>query len=182
MTLTNSLQKATFAGGCFWCTEAIFKNIKGVTKVVSGYSGGNVESPSYQEVSGQSTGHAEAIQITFDPSFVSYEDLVYIFFRTHDPTTLNRQGNDAGPQYRSIIFYHDEEQKVTATTLKERLEKEGLYTSSIVTEIVPFKNFYIAEDYHQNYYQKNKNNFYCKLVIDPKIQKLKKDFSEFLRK
>jgi len=175
----NNREVATFAGGCFWCSEAIFKNIKGVEKVVSGYSGGTMSTPSYEEVSIGNTGHAEAIQITFVPSVVSYKDLLYIFFKTHDPTTANKQGNDVGPQYRSMIFYHNEEQKRQAQDALKEAQKEQ--QSPVVTELAPYKGFYEAEGYHQDYYAKNPDKAYCKLVIDPKIQKLKKSFKEYLK-
>ena len=172
------MKKATFAGGCFWCTEAIFTNIKGVKKVEVGYSGGGKEIPSYEEVSTGKTGHAEAIQITFDPKLISYKELLHIFFATHDPTTKDRQGPDKGPQYRSVIFYRADMQKKQGE--EEKSKAQELHKSKIVTEIVPFTSFYKAEDYHQKYYSKNKNNFYCRLVIDPKIRKLQKDFKKYL--
>lgn len=159
-------ETTTFAGGCFWCTEAIFKRLKGVVSVVPGYSGGEKGTP----------GYAESIQITFDPTIIPYKKLLEIFWHLHDPTTLNRQGNDAGTQYRSAIFYHTEEQKKTSLEIKEKLEKEGIYKDPIVTEIIPFTNFYKAEDYHQQYYDKNSTAPYCKYVIDPKLQKLLKEF------
>lgn len=172
----NILKTATFAGGCFWCTEAIFKRIKGVASVTSGYTGGDSENPSYQDVSSGETGHAEGIQITFDPKIISYNKLLDVFWATHDPTTLNQQGADAGTQYRSAIFYHDGEQKKLAETSKKTLEDEQTYDKQIVTEIVPFTQFYPAEDYHKNYYDSNRQYPYCCLVIDPKIQKLMKNF------
>ncbi len=173
------MKKATFAGGCFWCTEAIFQNIKGVSEVISGYSGGEVQEPNYNQVSEGATGHAEAIQLTFDPKVVSYKDLLYIFFKMHDPTTKDKQGADEGSQYRSVVFYHDSGQKEEAQKAIEEFKKE--YPSPIVTEVVPFNNFYIAESYHQDYYNNNKNAMYCKLVIDPKIEKLKKNFGKYLK-
>lgn len=173
------MEKATFAGGCFWCTEAIFQNIKGVSDVTSGYSGGEVENPSYEQVSGRETGHAEVIQLTFDPKVVSYKDLLYIFFKMHDPTQKDGQGADIGSQYRSIVFYHDENQKKEAEEAISEFKKE--YPSPIVTEVIPFKNFYKAEDYHQDYYNNNKSAMYCKLVIDSKIEKLKKNFGKYLK-
>lgn len=173
------MEKATFAGGCFWCTEAIFQNIRGVKTVESGYSGGETDNPTYEDVSGSSTGHAETIQITFDPKVVSYKDLLYIFFKMHDPTTKDRQGADVGSQYRSVVFYHSQEQKKFAQEAMAQFSKD--YPSPIVTEIVPFKSFHKAEDYHQDYYEKNKNLPYCKLVIDPKIEKLKKNFGKYLK-
>ncbi len=167
------MEKATLAGGCFWCTEAIFKRLKGVTSIESGYSGGDMDDPNYEAVSRGSTGHAEAIQLTFDPEKISYEKILEIFWATHDPTTLNRQGADVGTQYRSVIFYHDQKQKEIAEKSKEKAQKKGVFNDNIVTEIVPFKKFFKAEEYHQNYYDTYKNvNSYCSLVIDPKIQKL----------
>jgi len=171
---------ATFAGGCFWCTEAIFRRIKGVKKVVSGYSGGNMDNPSYEQVSSGITNHAEAIQIEFDPKVISYKDLIYVFLKTHDPTTLNKQGHDAGTQYRSAIFFADEAQRKVAHTVIADLQKD--YKDKIVTQVEPFKEFFKAENYHQNYYTTNSSQPYCQLVIDPKIQKLKKDFKEYLKK
>jgi len=168
---------ATFAGGCFWCTEAIFKRLKGVISVTPGYSGGSKENPTYKEVCEGTTGHAEATQIEFDPAIIPYEKLLEIFWHTHNPTTLNRQGNDIGTQYRSSVFYHDERQKEKAEALKKETEDSKLFEDPIVTEIVPFKNFYTAEDYHKNYYDKNKEAPYCNFVIDPKIQKLLKEYS-----
>lgn len=172
------LRKATFACGCFWCSEAIFKRLKGVEKVVSGYSGGETKNPTYQDVSRGVTGHAEAIQVTFDPKVISYKDLVYVFFRTHDPTTPNQQGPDVGSQYRSVIFYHTEDQKKIAQAELSQTQKSN--KDKIVTEIVAFNNFFPAEDYHLDYYAKNPNAMYCKIVIDPKIQKLESDFEKYL--
>ncbi len=168
------LQTATLAGGCFWCTEAIFKRLKGVEKVVPGYTGGSVENPTYEQVTSGQSGHAEGIQITFDPAVISYEKLLEVFFKLHDPTTLNKQGNDVGTQYRSSIFYHDETQKSTAEGLKTKLAPS--YSSPIVTEIVAFTKFFPAEDYHRDYYFKNPTATYCQLIIDPKITKLYKEF------
>ena len=168
----EATQIATFANGCFWCTEAIFKRLKGVKSVLPGYSGGVVENPSYDEVCTGKTGHAESIQIEFDPTVISYEKILDIFWHTHDPTTLNRQGNDVGTQYRSAIFYHDQKQKEIAETSKRDLEKTGVYKNPIVTEITPFKNFYIAEDYHKDYYEKHQDAPYCSFVINPKVHKL----------
>lgn len=177
--MVEGLETATLAGGCFWCTQALFKRLKGVKSVVSGYAGGKMGNPSYEEVSSGSTGHAEAIQIKFDPKVISFEKLLEVFFKLHDPTTLNRQGADVGEQYRSAIFYHNEKQQQIALESKKKVENSGVYQDPIVTEIVPYLNFYQAEDYHQNYYENNKNsNSYCRLVIDPKIQKLYKEFKE----
>lgn len=171
---------ATFGGGCFWCTEAIFKQVKGVENIVSGYTGGTVPGkPTYKEVCSGLTGHAEVIQITFDPTVISYEDLVIIFMTTHDPTTLNRQGGDVGTQYRSVIFYHDEAQK----TIAEKVIKElsGIYDNPIVTEISPIGRFHEAEDYHQNYYANNQTQGYCSFVITPKLSKLRKLHADKLK-
>lgn len=178
-TKSARVETATFAGGCFWCTEAIFKRLKGVKSVISGYSGGRTKNPTYEEVCSGTTGHAETIQIGFDPKIISYEKLLEVFFKLHDPTTLNRQGNDVGTQYRSAIFYHDEKQKKLAEKIKSEMQK--IYKGKIVTEIVPFSNFYRAEGYHQNYFESNKNAPYCQVVIDPKIQKLYKDFKEITK-
>lgn len=178
----SNLETATFAGGCFWCTEAVFNKLKGIEEVTSGYSGGKVENPTYEDVSSGNTGHAEAIQIKFDPSVISYEQLLEIFFKLHDPTTLNQQGADIGEQYRSVIFYHNDKQREIAERVMEKFEKEKIYDDPIVTEITEFTNFYKAEDYHQDYYEKNKNsNPYCRIVIDPKIIKLYKDFKDKIK-
>lgn len=172
------MDKAVFAGGCFWCTEAVFKRLKGVEKVVSGYADSQIKNPSYDQVSSGSTGAAEAVELTFDPAKISYEKLLEIFWATHNPTTLNRQGVDQGTQYRSAIYYSSENQKKAA---EESKRNSGL-SDKIVTEISPLKNFYKAEDYHQNYYEQNKNsNPYCSIVIDPKIEKLVKMFNEELK-
>ncbi len=158
---------AVFGGGCFWCTEAIFSQLKGVKKVVSGFSGGTVPNPSYKEVCTGTTGHAECIQITYDPNVISYPELLEVFWDTHDPTTINRQGADVGTQYRSVIFYTDEEQKKLAEEYKEHLEKEKIWDKPIVTEITRFEKFYPAEDYHQEYYENNPDQGYCRIVITP---------------
>ena len=171
-----NLDTATFGEGCFWCSEAIFQQVRGVDSVVSGFAGGTVPNPSYEEVCTGSTGHAEASQIVFDPSVVSYSDLLEIFWKTHDPTTLNRQGNDVGTQYRSVIFFHTPEQKRIAEELKRRLDSAKVFDEPIVTEIVPYTNFYKAEDYHQNYYNEHGNQPYCRLVIQPKLEKFLKAF------
>lgn len=172
-----STQLATFGNGCFWCTEAVFKRLKGVLSVKPGYSGGTVENPSYDQVCEGTTGHAESIQIEFDPSIISYETLLDVFWHTHDPTTINRQGNDIGPQYRSAVFYHDDKQKEKALKSKEKLEKQDAYRDPIVTEVTPFINFYEAENYHKDYYEKNKDYPYCRFVIDPKLKKLLEKYS-----
>lgn len=175
------LETVTLAGGCFWCTEAIFTRLKGVTSVVPGYAASKVENPSYEAVCTGRTGAAEAIQITYDPSIISYETLLEIFWHTHDPTTLNRQGNDIGTQYRSAIFYHNEQQKEEAEASKEALEKSGAYNKAVVTEIVPFTNFYPAENYHKDYYDRNRSQPYCMFVINPKVQKLLKEYRKELK-
>lgn len=176
-TSKKIFETATLAGGCFWCTEAIFKRLKGVVSVIPGYCGGNMDNPNYEAVSSGQTGHAEAIQIIFDPKIISFEKLLQVFFALHDPTTINRQGADVGEQYRSVIFYHDDDQRKVAEQVKQKIKENKIYPNPIVTEIVPYKNFYQAEDYHQNYYENNKNsNSYCAVVIDPKIQKLYKEF------
>ncbi len=164
-------EKATFAGGCFWCIEAVFEEVDGVIDVVSGYSGGFKKNPTYEEVCTGNTGHAECVQITFDPEKISYIELLNIFWKIHDPTTLNRQGADIGTQYRSAIFYHSEQQRIAAEKSKDEIAK--YFKDKIVTEIVPFKIFYKAEEYHQDYYKKNPEAAYCKFVIAPKIQKFK---------
>jgi peptide-methionine (S)-S-oxide reductase len=168
----------TIAGGCFWCTEAIFDRLEGVTSVVSGYAASKVANPSYQAVCSGRTGAAEAVQITYDPSVISLDKLLEIFWHTHNPTTLNQQGNDFGTQYRSAIFYQNDEQKSIAFASKEELEKSGTYKKPVVTEIVPFTNFFPAEDYHQEYYDNNRSQGYCTFVIDPKIQKLLKEYKD----
>ena len=170
--MNDNTEIATLANGCFWCSEAIFKRLKGVESVLPGYAGGTVKNPSYDEVCMENTGHAESIQVKFDPKIISFEKILNIFWHTHNPTTLNRQGNDIGTQYRSAIFFHDEKQKKIAEKSKKDLEQVGLYKDPIVTEITPFKNFYIAEDYHKNYYDKHQEAPYCNFVIDPKIHKL----------
>jgi peptide-methionine (S)-S-oxide reductase len=177
----TELKLATFGNGCFWCSEAIFQRLIGVEKVMPGYSGGNVDNPTYELVSTGSTGHAESIQITYDPAKVSYDELLEVFWKTHDPTTKNRQGNDVGPQYRSVVFYHDAEQKKLAESYKARLEAEKIWDRPIVTEIAPFAKFWPAEDYHQNYYNNNLSKGYCTLVITPKIEKFKKIFKARLK-
>jgi peptide-methionine (S)-S-oxide reductase len=175
------MELVTFGSGCFWCTEAVFQQLKGVETVVSGYSGGHVENPSYEQVTTGRTGHAEVCQIQFDPEQISFEDILEVFFSTHDPTTLNRQGNDVGTQYRSAIFYHSEEQRETAERVKAELDKSGTWKNPIVTEIVPFEKFYPAEDYHQNYFRNNPNQGYCRMVIAPKLDKFEKVFKLKIR-
>jgi peptide-methionine (S)-S-oxide reductase len=173
---------ATFANGCFWCTEAVFEELKGVISVVSGYTGGTTELPSYEDVSNEVGGHAECAQITFDTSVITFDELLEVFWETHDPTTLNRQGGDVGTQYRSAIFYHDDEQKQKAEQYKAALDKSGAWDKPVVTEIVPFTKFYSAEQYHQQYYELNKNkNPYCAVVIRPKLEKFRKVFASKLK-
>ncbi len=177
----EGMEVATFAGGCFWCTEAVFLEIKGVEKVVSGYIGGKTVNPTYKDICTGETGHAEAIQITFNPNEVAYEDLLEVFFGTHDPTTLNRQGADVGTQYRSAIFYHSEAQKTKAENYIQLLEKEKLYDKKIVTKVSSATIFYPAEDYHQNYYNQNSSQGYCQMVIAPKLEKLRKYYKSKLK-
>ena len=167
-------EKATLGGGCFWCTEAVFKEVKGVVEVQPGYSGGHVKNPAYREVTTGRTGHAEVIQITFDPVVVSFEKLLEYFFATHDPTTLNRQGADVGTQYRSAIFYHSPEQKLAAEKVILQLENERVYDRPVVTEVTPFTAFYPAEDYHKDYFERNGEQPYCRMVVAPKVAKIKK--------
>jgi peptide-methionine (S)-S-oxide reductase len=177
----EGMEIATFAGGCFWCTEAVFLEIKGVEKVVSGYIGGKTKNPTYKDICTGETGHAEAIQITYNPKEVAYEDLLEVFFGTHDPTTLNRQGADVGTQYRSEIFYHSEAQKTKAENYIQLLEKEKLYDKKIVTKVSSATEFYLAEEYHQNYYNQNSSQGYCQMVIAPKLEKLRKYYKSKLK-
>ena len=171
----------TLGGGCFWCMEAVFNEIKGVVKVESGYSGGNLEHPSYEQVSSGTTGHAEVVQVTFDPNVISFKEILDIFFATHDPTTPNRQGNDVGSQYRSIILYHNEEQKSIAGQVIQKLESEKTYSATIVTQVEPFKTFYAAEEYHRDYFKRHPEQPYCRIVVSPKIKKLQKYYVEKLK-
>lgn len=181
--MEKKFDTATFANGCFWCTEAIFQDVKGVEKVTSGYTDGNTKNPTYEEVCTGNTGFAEALQIVFDPSVVSFDELLEIFWKTHDPTTLNRQGNDVGTQYRSGIYYHDDNQREKAAYYKSTLDKSGAFAQPIVTEIKAFRHFYPAENYHQNYFNNNENkNPYCQIVIRPKVEKFKKVFKDKLKK
>lgn len=182
MNTTAQSDTATFAAGCFWCVEAVFQNLEGVQSVTSGYSGGTVSNPSYKEVCNGTTGHAEVCQIVYNPQKVSYETLLEAFWGTHDPTTLNRQGNDVGTQYRSAIFYHSEAQKQIAEEYKAQLNKSGAWDKPLVTEITKFVNFYPAEDYHQNYFNENGQQSYCQFVIRPKVEKFKKMFKDKLKK
>ncbi|SCY80039.1 peptide-methionine (S)-S-oxide reductase MsrA [Flavobacterium caeni] len=181
MTHTTNVEKATFAGGCFWCTEAVFLELDGVQSVQSGYIGGQTESPTYEQVCSGTTGHAEAIEIVFDPQKIDYGTLLRIFFATHDPTTINRQGNDVGTQYRSEIFYHDENQRQTAQAYIERLNQANTYGRRLVTKLTPASVFYVAEDYHQNYYNRNQNAGYCTYVITPKVEKVRRSFAQLTK-
>ena len=178
----KSMEKATLGGGCFWCTEAVFLSVEGVINVEPGYSGGRPEDANYRRVSTGRTSHAEVVQLTFDPGVVPFREILEIFFATHDPTTLNRQGADVGTQYRSVVFYHDEGQRATAKEVMEGLEGEEIWDSPIVTQLEPYEAFYKAEDYHVNYYAKNRGQPYCRLVIDPKIVKMRERFKDKLKK
>ena len=175
------MKKATFGSGCFWCTEAVFQDLAGVESVVSGYAGGHIKNPAYREVCEGRTGHAEVVQITYDPEAISFETLLEVFWKTHDPTTLNRQGNDVGTQYRSVIYYHDEEQKELAQQYKDKLNASGAFSTPIVTEISPMDTFYAAEAYHQNYFKNNPGQGYCSFVIRPKVDKFKQVFGNKLK-
>ena len=175
------LETATLAGGCFWCTESVFDELRGVERVVSGYSGGHTESPTYQEVCTGTTGHAEVIDVTFDPSEIDFADILRVFFTVHDPTTLNRQGGDIGTQYRSAIFYHSEAQKQAAEAVIREIDAAAIYPNPIVTEVVPFEKFWPAEDYHQEYFANNPNQPYCAAVIAPKVAKFRKMYAERLK-
>jgi peptide-methionine (S)-S-oxide reductase len=179
--MSDKTETATLGAGCFWCVEAVFMSLKGVDKVVSGYAGGVLPYPTYQQVCTGTTGHAEAVQISFDPEVISFSEILDIFWLIHDPTTPNRQGYDTGTQYRSVIFCHNEEQKAVAENSKRETDLSGLWPNPIVTEIVPYTNFYKAEDYHQNYYRVNPDQPYCQVVIDPKISKLRKEFQDKLK-
>jgi len=178
---SKGLETATFGSGCFWCTEAVFRRLKGVHSVVPGYSGGRVKSPTYKQVCTGKTGHAEVVQITFDPKEISYAGLLEVFWKTHDPTTLNRQGPDFGTQYRSVIFYHNDQQRKTAEQCKSELDAAGAFGAPIVTRIVPFREFYRAEDYHQNYFELNPQQPYCAAYVRPKVEKLEKVFRDKLK-
>jgi peptide-methionine (S)-S-oxide reductase len=176
-----SVAWATFGSGCFWCSEAIFSRLEGVDRVSPGYSGGATENPTYDEVKTGATGHAEVIRIGFNPEVISYLQLLEVFFKTHDPTTLNRQGADVGTQYRSVVFFHDDTQKELALKVKDRLGNAGIWDDPIVTEISPLQTFYVAEDYHHNYFENNPNQGYCQFVILPKVKKFKKQFEDLLK-
>jgi len=177
----NQLKAATLGAGCFWCVEAVFQQLKGVKEVTSGYSGGHIKNPSYKEVVRGNTGHAESVQIKYDPNMVGFEKILDVFWKTHDPTTLNRQGADIGPQYRSVIFYHNQEQKEIAEQSKEKMEQSGYFNDPIVTAIDPYRNFYVAEDYHQDFYKNNPNQPYCRFNIDPKMEKMQEQFGRYLK-
>ncbi|MDI9337516.1 MAG: peptide-methionine (S)-S-oxide reductase MsrA [Alphaproteobacteria bacterium] len=183
-TITNftNVDSVIFASGCFWCTEAFFQRLEGVLSVESGYSGGTVDNPTYEEVCDKSTGHAECIKLKYDTTKISFDELLEVFFKTHDPTTLNRQGNDAGPQYRSAIFYYNQFQKDKSMYYIETLNAEKVYDNPIVTQVEPAKAFYLAENYHQNFYNNNSNQGYCKFVIEPKLEKFEKIFKNKLKK
>jgi len=180
-TIPDGMERATFGSGCFWCTEAVFQRVKGVESIVSGYSGGDVPDPTYYQVCEGTTGHAEVVQVTYDPQVVSYRELLEIFWKLHDPTTLNRQGADVGTQYRSVIFYHTDEQKELTEHYKQKLDESGAFSRPIVTEIAPLSEFYPAEDYHQNYFRENGKMPYCRAVIVPKMEKLKEVFRDKLK-
>lgn len=176
----DELAVATLGGGCFWCVEAVFENLEGVHDVISGYAGGRNANPTYKQVCTGRTGHAEVCEIHYDPDVVSFKDLLYVFFKTHDPTTLNRQGPDVGTQYRSVIFYHNEKQQTESEEIKKRLDEEGAFPRKIVTEISKAPRFFAAEDYHQDYYRNNPNQGYCAMVVRPKVEKFKKAFADKL--
>lgn len=179
---TPMTKLATFGGGCYWCTEAVFQRLEGVTKVESGFSGGSIPDPTYEAVCTGTTGHAEVIQITYEPAKIGFEKLLEVFFKTHDPTTLNRQGNDHGTQYRSVVFHHDDEQRQLAEKVKASLDASGAFSDKIVTEISPFKAFYKADEYHQNYFNRNPRQGYCSVIIAPKVEKFEKAFKDLLKK
>ncbi|HQW85331.1 MAG TPA: peptide-methionine (S)-S-oxide reductase MsrA [Ferruginibacter sp.] len=181
-TSSNKLETATLGTGCFWCTEAIFQELKGVEKVTSGYSGGTVPNPTYEQVCSKTTGHAECLNILYNPAVISFDELLEVFWQVHDPTTLNRQGADVGTQYRSVIFYHNDEQKAKAQKYKVALDKSGAWANPIVTTLEPFTKFYPAENYHQNYYNNNTSQGYCQFVIRPKLEKFEKVFKSKLKK
>jgi peptide-methionine (S)-S-oxide reductase len=178
---SSRAEVATLGGGCFWCLEAVYQELRGVEKVESGYSGGDVPNPTYRQVCSETTGHAEVVQVTFDPEKVSYRDILEVYFTIHDPTTLNRQGADVGTQYRSVIFYHTEDQKRTAEEVISEIESEGIWNKPIVTEVVPLDEFYVAEDYHQNYFRNNGFQPYCQVIIAPKVAKFRKQHLERLK-
>jgi len=180
--IQSGFDTATFGAGCYWCVEAIFQRLNGVISVESGFSGGHIKNPSYREVCTGTTGHAEVCRIKFDPLMIGYDELLEVFWKIHDPTTLNRQGNDTGTQYRSVIFYHNDQQRILASAFKDKLEKAGIWENPIVTEIMPLESFYKAEDYHQDYYIQNTSQPYCTFVITPKIEKFEKVFRDKIKK
>ena len=179
IVMSKNYEKATLGGGCFWCLEAVFENVKGVEDVISGYAGGHIDHPTYEAVCSGATGHAEVVQITYDPTIISYKDILEIFWKIHDPTTLNRQGADVGTQYRSVIFYHDEKQKEIAQ--KSKAEAQKNFASPIVTQILPLQKFWKAEDYHQDYFKNNPNQGYCQIVVAPKVEKFQKTFKKWVK-
>ncbi len=179
--MAKELEKVTLGGGCFWCTEAVYLELKGVTDVKSGYSGGNTKNPTYEQVCRETTGHAEVIQITFDPKIVTFTKILEVFFMTHNPTTLNQQGNEVGTQYRSAIFHHSEKQKEVAEKVIQLFNEEKVYDNPIVSEVTEFDKFYAAEDYHVNYFARNKNQGYCQFVVAPKVEKFRKIFKDRLK-
>lgn len=179
--MSEKFETATLGGGCFWCTEAVFQGLKGVERVVSGYAGGTVAFPTYEMVCLGNTGHAEVVQISFDPEVITFEDILAVFWRTHDPTTRNRQGHDSGTQYRSIILYHDEAQRIAAEKSRREADASGCWTAPIVTEIVPFNAFYPADPRHHDYYRTHPEEAYCQVVIDPKLAKLRREFRDLVR-
>jgi peptide-methionine (S)-S-oxide reductase len=181
LELKPGMEEITLGAGCFWCVEAVFQSLNGVDTVISGYSNGSVKKPSYKEVCTGRTGHAEVARIVYNPELVSFKEILEVFWQTHDPTTLNRQGNDVGTQYRSGIYYHNNEQKQIAEEYKQKLDESGAFPNPIVTEILPVDNFYVAEDYHQNYYKSNPDQGYCRLVVKPKVDKFKKVFADKLK-
>jgi peptide-methionine (S)-S-oxide reductase len=181
MSSTRQLEVATLGGGCFWCLEAVYDQLEGVVSVESGYSGGGVPNPSYQQVSSGKTGHAEVVRVTFDPQVISYREILQVFFSIHNPTTLNRQGADVGTQYRSVIFYHDEEQKKITQQVIDEIQQEGIWEDKIVTQVEPFDQFYLAEEYHQEYFEKNPYQGYCQIVIAPKLAKFRAKYPQRLK-
>jgi len=181
MSTEQSRELATLGGGCFWCLEAVYKELRGVERVVSGYAGGHVENPTYQQVCAGTTGHADVVQVTFDPAAASYRELLEVFFTIHDPTTLNRQGGDVGTQYRSAVFYHTEAQRETAEQVVAQLTAAGVWDAPVVTEVVPLETFYPAEDYHQDYFERNPFQPYCRAVVAPKVAKFRKQFAAKLK-
>jgi peptide-methionine (S)-S-oxide reductase len=178
---TIKTDTATLGAGCFWCVEAVFQELDGVLKVTSGYSGGHVANPTYEQVCSKTTGHVEVTQIVYDPTKLSFDELLEVFWKTHDPTTVDQQGNDHGPQYRSVVFYNSEEQKNKSIEYKAALDKSGAWSKPIVTSIEPLKNFYVAEDYHQNYFANNPDQMYCRFVVQPKVEKFRKVFKDKLK-